>query len=842
MSSDSVKVPHETFLEDKLRQMFMRIANFTADQYQDRSVYEDVDYMQFGVTFVASIVIILAAWMIFEYMARHPSARCLTRQRLFHPQCLHATKIGDDHRDPPPDVKSWNSYLFGAFTIPDEELPGLMGPGGHLTYRLMQYCVYFAHVSLIYALIVLIPLYLSQFYHAHRVEVDILNMMSISFISPTNPSHMWVVVISSYLLVAYWLFAIYAEWQHVKAVRLSWEHDSRSYNLQSHYSLMVERSDSSRRLSELRSYFSKLLGKDESEIPIVMPVLPSPVLNNLRSRRFWLRFAPNFCVGGRKDQLTRNYTAQIEIERERLKHAIVCAGDTSRGSSQVVRVPNRRSLSVTRSISMATFSAGEDGEGFAGTVSQTTVKTAFSMGGFLKRLFEATHSPVYFVSLRSMRSRTVLAHMNKAQGDSFARITTAPPPRDLIWDNVTVDHSVITTRRFLVRTVLLVFGITYAIPLNWLLDIGRKHRRENFNSGETKESPAVISGDWLKDIFFLFFPAIVQIMISQLVPRILRLVSHRYEKFKTYQQVTLHVMQRTYLFQLLTIYIIVFGDMWFDVRRLQNGLTAFWTSVLERFRRLGRATPPVALYFSTSVIITLVTEIAHPLVKPVDLVIVLWDRFVNGNKNAWKECDMLQLRYTGSMISHLTLLNTMFTFSVIAPIVVFFCWIFWCLCYVWTVFALIYQNNRRYEVGTSYSPALYSAITYSLIFSQMSVYLVIWSYSKSTFDHHAHPQLYTIGALVLICIIFKFIVMRDFRLKANEFTSLEISAEMDQLHKPEEMPAMFNPEYYLQPSAKPNPGRLSGIIETSVEETEESSNTTPSDSESAALINHNNIT
>jgi hypothetical protein len=798
----------------RLSSMFMRIADETASQYAERSIYEDVDYVQFALTFLASLIIIICAWLIFEYMARHPSWRCLVRQRLFHPKCIAATRKGDDHRDAPPDVNSWNSVLLGAFSIPEEKLPGLMGPGGHLTYRLMQYCVYFANLSLVYSLTVLVPLYISQFYHATKVQVDLLKMISISFISPTNPSHMWVVVISCYLLCAYWAMAIYTEWQHIKAVRLSWEHDSRSYNLQSHYTLMVERTESNRRLTELKSYFANLLGKEESEVQIVMPVYYTPVLNSLESRRFWLQVLPQWCMRTDKPTRIAKYTQQIDQEKERLRFSIVSSGMATGVSKPSY---NRQSLSMS-------VDEGPDMIG-NGSLSQTTVKTASSIGVFIKHVFIATHSPTYFVTLRTMRSRTILSHMYRAQGDTFARITPASAPRDYIWSNLTVNRSVIVTRRNFARFFLIAFSILYPVPLNALLDLGRKYRNEAASNNlfaPDNTGPPFMSREWFREILFLFFPAIVQVTISQLFPRILRLLSHKYEKFKTYQEVTQHVIHRTYLLQLLTIYIIVYGEMWIDISRLKNGFSYFIASLVEKFRRLGRAMPPVALYFSTSVMVTMIMEIAYPLILLLDIILVVWDRYVAGNIRAWEECDIQQIKYTGSIIAYLTLLNTMFTFSVMAPVVVFFCWIFWCLSHVVTLYQLIYQNNRRYEVGTSYSPTIYAAISYSLIFSQLSVYLVMWSYSRSTFGRSTNSQLYTIGGLVFLLIVFKYVLMKNFRLKSNEFVSLAISADIDQTSKPEQTSSLFDPEYYLQPAARteepadlPIPTRLSVVREGS---------------------------
>lgn len=812
-------------LNRHLAAMLSDIALSMAQQNSNRSVFEEVNYLKFGLTFLISLTLILIAWAIFEVMAQHPTTRAFARQRLFHPKCLAATKSGEDHRDPPPDVKALNSVLLGAFTIPDDKLSGLMGPGGSLTYRMIRYCVYFGNLSLVYVLTVLVPLYLSQYHTPSENATDhLLGMTSINFISSRNPSHMWVVVISAYLVCFFWVVVIFTEWQHVKAVRLSWEHDSRSYDVQSHYSLLVERNAQSRRLKELKMHLVKVLGKDESEISVVMPVYYNARLHELQTRRLWAYLTPSICYrGGAKDELLNKYDAQIYHQRILLRQEISQFGVSSimqPGGTSVQRLSQRYSTSTHRSWSLIDENLPE------GTLSQITVKSARSFGSSLKRIFIASHCPAYFVTMCTMRSRTVLSHMYSSQGDTFARITPAPAPRDIIWSNVTIEREVISIRKTFVNILFVFVILTYSIPLNLLLERSRKYRQES----DVAESP----DRWVKQMLYLFFPAIVQTVISQMMPRLLRLVSHKYERFKTYPEVTRHVMQRTFILQLLTIYIIVYGELWFDARNLRRGFIAFLDSTIHGFRQLGRAMPPVAMYFTSSVVINMVMEIAHPLIKPVDLIIVLWDRYVSRNLKAWDECPLFQMRYTGTMITYLTLLNTMFTFAVISPLVVFFCWIFWCLSYVWNTYSLIYLNNRRNEIGTSYSPTMYSAISFSLILSQLSVYLVIWSQSRAMFNKQTHPQLYVIAALVILLTFFKYGTMRNFNFKSNQFTSLSISADIDSAHKPEEISALFNPEYYMQPEAK--------LVEESPDEYGTGTGPIPegtSESETAILIqNH----
>ena len=776
-----------------LRSIFVRIADKAASEYDERSIYEEINYITFGATFIGALLLLVIVWIAFELMARNENARNVYRQRLFHPKFVKATRDGTDHRDPPPDVRRWKSYLLGALSIPEDKLPGLMGPGAHLTYRLIRHCNYFGYVAMLYSTTVLIPLYVSQHFHRYKQNMDLVKMMSISFVSPYNPSHAWALVISSYLLVFYWLVVIYSEWQHVKAVRLSCEHDARSYDLQSVYSILVERAKNDKRM-DLKAYLARLLGKDESEVAIVAPVVSTGKLRSLEYSRWWANVVPSFFFSSARPKATvlADLDDSIRIEREVLRNR-VRLGDSVLMTSQAARAdPSVRQDTIVTHEPIPETQADR-------SLSETTVQTTSSIAETLIRLINATHVPTYFVTLRSMRSRTVLAHTYKSQGDSFARITPAAPPPDLIWPNVTVERKVLSTRKTFVRFLLTVIGILYPYPLVWILR--RVAEYHATNTEDASDDPDLFTRQWWLNVFKMFMPVVIQWALSHSLRFIFRWVSQHYERFKTYQDVARHVMHRVYVFQLLTIYAIVFGEMWIDLASLENGFTFFVESLYMRMRRLGKAIPPVAGYFCSSVIWALVTDICYSILKPLDALEVLFHK-MRGRKSAWKRAERVQFFYTSTMILYLTLLNTMFTFSVMAPVVIFFCWIFFNVSHMWSTYTFIFLNNRNYEVGTEFSPVTYAAISTSLTLSQLCFFVVLWSSSSASFHKLLNPQIYAAFVLVVITVLFKYAVMGNFSLKANQYTSLTLSAEMDTIHKPEEISALFDPEYYFQPDAK----------------------------------------
>ena len=772
--------------DDTLKVMYVNMAKMAAQEYDWQTVYDEIEYVQLSFTFGVAFLVLVFAWIIFEFFAQSGSTRSLYRQRLFHSKCVKATLEGADHRTPPPDVRKLNSVIFGAFSIPAEKLPGLMGPGAHLSYRLMQHCLYFAHVAVVYSLLVLIPVFLSQYFrHKGKKPQDLLKMMGVNYVSQSNPSHMWMIVISAYLMAYYWMLVIYSEWQHVKQVRLSWEHDSRSFHFQSHYSLLVEREAASKPV-RVKGYLSKLLQRDEAEIPIVTPVLDPSKLWELEARRACA--ASLSCAG---DHSVDELDIAIAAERAALKSRV------EEGSDE-----KRKGRREAKPLKLGSADIDEELKPEVGGLTATTVKTTSTLLGAISRIFILYRPATYFVTLKSMSSRTILARMYGETQGGIGRLTPAPPACDLIWNNMTVEHKTIETRQYCVRILLFVFGVTYAIPIIKIQNLARDYNKRLLEDVDRVKEPSFASPQWNAEIMALYFPALLQILLSQMLPILFRAVSLYYERYKTFQEVTKFVTHRTFLFQLLTVYLFVFEEVWFDVTKVSGGLVVFVDSVVSRLRRLGQAIPPVSLYFASTVILNLVTEITVEIASPLMLIRSLYGRFILGNKNAWEDVGMVQFRYTSSMTTYLTLLNIMFTFGIIAPAVVFVCWIFWAVSYLWNTYAFIYLNNRKYEEATAFCATLYSGISTSLILSQFALFFLLWSLDSTVWNNHIQPQVYVSSALILLIFLFKYVVMHDFQVRASGATSLALAADIDLVNETHDVVEKFNHKYYYQPEIR----------------------------------------
>jgi hypothetical protein len=204
-------------VDESLKSMFMSIAAKAYYTASFTNVYKEVTTSQLVLTLGVIMLILLLSWLSFEYMAQHEPTWYLYRQRLHHRECAAYPQMA--HRDAVTDITRFKSTLVGAFSIDDSHLPGIMGTGGYLSYRVLRHCAYFSLISVLYASTVLFPVYISQRGHSGRGKT-MLEMIVVNNISDTNPSHTWVIVISAYLVCFYWCVLLFSEWQIVmQAIR-----------------------------------------------------------------------------------------------------------------------------------------------------------------------------------------------------------------------------------------------------------------------------------------------------------------------------------------------------------------------------------------------------------------------------------------------------------------------------------------------------------------------------------------------------------------------------------------------------------------------------------------------
>jgi hypothetical protein len=217
----------------------------------------------------------------------------------------------------------------------------------------------------------------------------------------------------------------------------------------------------------IRKSLSEIISKPLTEFVFISTIHSTEELNRLRRNKFWISMTPSILfLGMSKVERLQNYDKQISSELAALR------AQRSESSNNGGERQHESEIAVIESAE----NPPRKSFGLA------TVRTTTWIFQDILRLFVANRIPAYFVTLRTMASRNALVLMYRghskgmmSDGSKLARITAAPAPDDIIWNNITVERRVIKIRRLFVRTMLLIIAIGFAYPITLLQTYAKEH-------------------------------------------------------------------------------------------------------------------------------------------------------------------------------------------------------------------------------------------------------------------------------------------------------------------------------------------------------------------------------
>ncbi|KAF4699648.1 hypothetical protein FOZ62_019461, partial [Perkinsus olseni] len=113
-----------------------------------------------------------------------------------------------------------------------------------------------------------------------------------------------------------------------------------------------------------------------------------------------------------------------------------------------------------------------------------------------------------------------------------------------------------------------------------------------------------------------YLPTFLQLILLLALPQVFRFAAVYYERYKLRSEATMHVARRFFVFQMLTVYVILnIGDIW-------EKYSAADTTVCL-LKAIGKDVPNVAVYFITVVCAKIVTNIGMATFHPYELCYLL---------------------------------------------------------------------------------------------------------------------------------------------------------------------------------------------------------------------------
>ncbi len=376
-----------------------------------------------------------------------------------------------------------------------------------------------------------------------------------------------------------------------------------------------------------------------------------------------------------------------------------------------------------------------------------------------------------FVEMKTFTASTVAIQSMHSSKPGAMAVSTAPEPRDILWQNVYVSKGAKRTRSYIGEAIAILMISFYAVPVALI-------------SLLTSESALISNSQRLAQLdqasaFFSSALAMVQpiclVIIQQLLPPIFIQLS-KAEGIISFSEVQMKAFSRYFMFQVLNVFLVtaIAGSI-FDT------IAIIVENPESAFEMLGNSLPRMASFFITLVTMKTFLGLGAELVRFLSIVqsMVRFTLMRNATLRR-KKSPMIALRAIddpGWFPFHKILAQDMLVvvisvvFAVIAPIVLLPCALF-CLFsrILWTHHHL-YVYESVFETGGQFWPKIFRRFVFGLIIAQMTI-------TGQFILKQARHEAYATIALMFITYFF----LRSTRARYDAPTSalpLEVATIMD---------------------------------------------------------------
>jgi Calcium-dependent channel, 7TM region, putative phosphate/Late exocytosis, associated with Golgi transport/Cytosolic domain of 10TM putative phosphate transporter len=326
-----------------------------------------------------------------------------------------------------------------------------------------------------------------------------------------------------------------------------------------------------------------------------------------------------------------------------------------------------------------------------------------------------------FVVMRTFTAATIAIQSMHSSKPGAMQVTTAPEPRDLLWNNIYMSKGAHRTRSYLGEFLVLLIITFYVVPMAMV-------------SLLVSESALISSSPRLAQLaqasaFFAAAISLVQplfiVGLQQLLPPLFMAIG-RAEGITSFSEVQMRTFSRYFLFQVINVFLVttIAGSI-FDAIAL----------IVEKpesaFEMLGTSLPRLSAFFITFVTVKTFLGLGFELVRIMSLIQATARFLLFPNATLRQKrtplASMRAIDDPGWFPFHKVLAQDMLVvvisvvFAVVAPLVTLPCALF-CLCsrIVWT-HQHLYVYESVFESGGQFWPKIFRRFVFGLIVAQMTI-------------------------------------------------------------------------------------------------------------------------
>ena len=376
-----------------------------------------------------------------------------------------------------------------------------------------------------------------------------------------------------------------------------------------------------------------------------------------------------------------------------------------------------------------------------------------------------------FVVMRTFTAATIAIQSMHSSKPGSMQVSTAPEPRDILWNNIYVSKGAYRTRSYLGEFVVLLMITLYVVPVAMV-------------SLLVSENALVSSSPRLAQLkqasaFFSAAIALVQplciVGLQQLLPPLFIMIGQA-EGLPSFSEVQMRAFSRYFLFQVLNVFLVttIAGSIFDTVAKIVK-------SPEEGFTMLGDSLPQLSSFFITFVTVKTFLALGLELVRIMALgqAALRYILFPNATLRTKRSVimGMRAIDDPGWFPFHKVLAQDMLVvvisvvFAIVAPLVLLPCALFCLISRIMWTHQHLYVYESVFESGGQFWPKIFRRFVFGLIIAQMTI-------TGQFLLKEAHHEAYA-----TICLMFlTYVFLRSTRARYDPTSStlpLEVATVMD---------------------------------------------------------------
>ncbi|GAX17722.1 hypothetical protein FisN_24Hh213 [Fistulifera solaris] len=407
-----------------------------------------------------------------------------------------------------------------------------------------------------------------------------------------------------------------------------------------------------------------------------------------------------------------------------------------------------------------------------------------------------------FVVMRTFTAATVAIQSMHSSKPGSMQVTTAPEPRDVLWENIYVSKGAHRTRSILGDFLVYLIICFYVVPVAIV-------------SMFVSEKALVTSSPRLAQLHgaSALFSAGIQMVqplcivgLQQLQPPLFMAIG-RMEGMTSYSEVQMRAFSRYFFFQVLNVFLVTtISSTIFDTVAL------IVVNPESAFLRLGNALPHLSSFFITFVTIKTFLGLGMELVRLVALLqaaaryIVFPSATLRARRDPFLGCRSIDdpgwFPFHKILAQDMLVVVISVVFAVIAPLVLLPCILFCLFSRIMWTHHHLYVYESVFESGGQFWPKIFRRFVFGLVIAQMTI---TGQFILKGAKHEAYATIF------LIFLTYTFLRSTRARYDATSSTlPLEVATVMDISLQHEEQQQNTNARDPRSPRQAGDPGTLIG--------------------------------